>query len=350
MDPELIKKFFEGKCSPEEVHQVLLWINSEQGKQELGEDFEEFEVNKSDTAPNSQLILDKIHEEIGYKDISKTEKNTQVIRDFKSSEKKTRSRNIWKTGIAASFFVAIILSSISWFYLGQNQEEKVEKKVEPEVIYLTRQTMAGEKLTLKLQDGSSIQLNSNSKIKFPKSFSASSREVFMEGQAFFQVARDENRPFIVHSTDLITSVLGTSFAITEDVEKKVSQVAVLHGKVKVEKSSNKGSNETEELILEPMDAASFDSLKDSFKKIRVDYDRTFAWKDNVIVFHNSNFKEIQKRLENWFGVKFKLNKEIKDVRDYSGQFENQTLEDILIGLSFTFDFKFRIQDDVILIY
>src|SRR5690606_26341240 len=114
------------------------------------------------------------------------------------------------------------------------------------------------------------------------SFTGSSREVFMEGEVFFEIHRDESKPFIVHTKNLTTSVLGTSFAISEDAATQLSQVSVLTGKVKVGKYSKSGKQEATDLYLEPMEGARFDGTNKLFKKIKVEYDNAFAWKDNVI--------------------------------------------------------------------
>lgn len=98
-----------------------------------------------------------------------------------------------------------------------------------------------------------------------------------------------------------------------------------------------------------MDAASFDFKNKSLLKKRVDYDDVFAWKDNVISFKNATFKEVTSRLESWYGVEFSISEDFNAKKDYSGKFENQSLEEVLIGLSFIYDFNYKIKDNRILI-
>lgn len=344
INPELVRKFFDGKCSPEEVHQVLIWINSEEGKKQLEEDFEKFQTAGKDNPIDEKSVLDKIHkkiEQIESKSNAKEEGGIRKLGD-RSNHKWTLTQ-YWKSGIAISFLLTVVASAL-WFFSIRREENLLDSTGISQIEYLTKQTKAGEKLTLKLNDGSIIQLHSNSKIRFPKYFTGEKREVFMEGQVFFDVHRDEKHPFIVYSRGLITSVLGTSFAIEEDSTSRSSQVAVLTGQVKVGKVEQGDDEDVKELYLKPMEAASFNGTQGSFEKIKVDYDNAFAWKDNVIVFQNESFSEVIKILESWFGVGFQINKTIKNNQDYSGRFEDQTLEEILIGLSFTYDFESLLSD------
>lgn len=349
INPELVRKFFDGKCSPEEVHQVLIWINSEEGKKQLEEDFEKFQTAGNDNPIDEKSVLDKIHKKIEHiesKSNAEAKGGTRKLGDRPNH--KWRLTQYWKSGIAISFLLTIMASAL-WFISVRREESLLDSPGISKIEYLTKQTKAGEKLTLKLNDGSIIQLHSYSKIRFPKYFTGEKREVFMEGQVFFDVHRDEKHPFIVYSKGLVTSVLGTSFAIEEDSTSSSSQVAVLTGQVKVGKVEQGDDEDVKELYLKPMEAASFNGTKGSFEKVKVDYDKAFAWKDNVLVFQNASFGEVLQKLESWYGVKFTQKIRIEGFKDYSGRFDNQTLEEIMIGLSFTYDFEFDIQESQVII-
>ena len=348
INPELVRKFFDGKCTPEEVHQVLLWINSKEGVADLVEKFRDFKHETEDHHEISQSVLTKIHDRIAQDADDVVASNSNNIRKLGERKSGNRPSKNLKFGIAVSFLLTLMASAI-WLYSTKGEEKLSDKVNLAQIEYITKETVPGEKLTLKLNDGSIIRLNSNSKIRFPKIFKGNKREVFMEGEVFFDVHRDESKPFLVHSRDLITSVLGTSFAIKEDTSAQLIEVAVLTGNVKVARVADSGNNEEEELYLEPMKAASLNKSNGSFEKIKVEYDKAFAWKDNVLVFQNMNLEEILKKLENWYGVKFIQKRRIQGLKDYSGRFEDQTLEEVLIGLSFTYDFEYEIQESQIII-
>lgn len=349
MNPEALKKFFDGKASPDEVHQILIWINSQEGQKEMEgfiEGYEEqFDLCEADSKKMKQAVLQQIN-----------------IPGLANSEKKAPSIAGKKAkGIPTSFggkglkvaMVACVSLFLVWMYVLKLDVLKVssDDKLSVEVVQIIERSVPkGKKLRIKLGDGSEVHLNSESNLRFPERFSTNSREVYLEGEAFFDVKPDSLRPFIVHTNSFRTRVLGTSFSVKEMEGDPAGMVTVLTGKVQVSMQDTVAGFKVRQVDLEPMDAASFDFESKSMIKKRVDYDDVFAWKDNVISFKNATFEEITLRLERWYGVDFSISKDFNTKKDYSGKFKNQTLEEILIGLSFIYDFKFNIKDNRVIIF
>ena len=159
-------------------------------------------------------------------------KNDEILDSYENilrQSTKITNHNKAKNGsllikiLAACLVIGI---GISW-YAFQDSTYKPTENVAQEII--TKKTLKGQKLNLFLGDGTEITLNSESTIRFPKIFGEEKREVFLEGEAFFDVQTDKERPFIITSDKLQTTVLGTSFNV-----RCYISVAVLSGKVKVE--------------------------------------------------------------------------------------------------------------------
>ena len=161
---------------------------------------------------------------------------------------------------------------------------------------------------------------------------------------FYTFANLINKPFIVVSGDLQTKVLGTAFNVKAYSNDNKVQVAVLHGKVGVKVPAK------EDLILLPNESAIYSKSDSDVKKAKFDMEKEFAWKDDVIYFKNSDFDEIKNVLERWYGVKFKFNKIVKIDKDFTGKFENRSLESVLEGISFSLNFQFDIDNDTVLIF
>lgn len=348
MNPEILKKFFNGKANPDEVHQLLIWINSPDGQKELEgllEGYEEdFDLNEADSLRMKQTILQKIN-------LPKPEKieiETHSIPDKKVkgvfSSTSTKGLKVALVACVSLFLVWMYAIKLDVF------ENHAKEELTTELVnFVERSVPKGQKLKIILGDGSEVHLNTESSIRFPEKFSSDQREVFLEGEAFFDVKPDPNRPFIVHTKSLQTRVLGTSFTVKEIEGNPAGMVAVLTGKVQVSIQDAATGFDVRKVNLEPMDAASFDFKNKSLLKKRVDYDDVFAWKDNVISFKNATFKEVTSRLESWYGVEFSISEDFNAKKDYSGKFENQSLEEVLIGLSFIYDFNYKIKDNRILI-
>ena len=131
-------------------------------------------------------------------------------------------------------------------------------KPELEVVYLTKTTQRGEKATVTLSDGSTIRLNAESSVSFPRRFIGDTRAITLTGEAFFTVIRNPDKPFTVKTADLITNVLGTSFNVKAFAEDEV-QVTVTSGLVQVlSQGVSKPMNQNLQLTtLNPSEQATF---------------------------------------------------------------------------------------------
>ncbi len=234
---------------------------------------------------------------------------------------------------AASIVLLIIsgaLLYINYYSADKNEQLKTDLMIEKVV-------PRGHKLTVTLDDGSTLILNSESKIRYGEDFT-SKREVFLEGEAFFEVTKDNEKPFYIYSGDIVTMVLGTSFNIKAYPADDIVQVVVASGKVKV---SDKHQSVFEE-ILEPNEMFQLERPTGAFKKEVVDLIEHVSWKNNVIYFKDADFNEISSVLEKWYNVEFSYQK-APDIKKFNGVFKGKSLEEVLDGISFTVKFSYRIE-------
>lgn len=242
--------------------------------------------------------------------------------------------------VAASFILmSLIVQSPSWN--GFNNE----------VVYIEKVIPIGQKSIVRLADGTQVKLNAGSKMRYPQEFTDSQREVFLEGEAFFEVARDETRPFTVKSGDIETTVLGTSFNIRAYPEQDNIDVAVITGKVAVKNTSFEASGKKLESVtyLTPNDRATYNKNEKTVEKSTFIATDVISWKDNIIYFKDADFVKIRQVLEKWYGVEFVLEKEVKIEKDFSATFDNKPLSAVLEGLSFSLDFEYDIEGAVVTI-
>ena len=206
----------------------------------------------------------------------------------------------------------------------------------------------GQKLTIQLPDRTMVNLNAGSSIEYMDNLkNAKVRKVSLLGEAFFDVTKDREKPFVVHTWDFNTKVLGTSFNINA-YSKSLFSVAVLTGKVQV--SLNDSSSDEKTVLLNPTEQAVFNEKDLKFEKTNFNYYAVLGWKDGILDFKNADFNTIVRRLEIWYDVKFVLKKEINTTGDFTGRYQNKSLETILEGMKFVFDFNFKIENKTIIIY
>jgi transmembrane sensor len=239
--------------------------------------------------------------------------------------------------IAASVVILLCLSLL----LLNESGEKIQPEESEVIVYKTKKTRRGEKLTLMLPDGSKVKLNSESSLKYPASF-GDQREVHLQGEAYFEVERDTLKPFIVEAGEVRTEVLGTSFNINYSPGDSTVQIAVSSGKVAVT-----SQHVNEKFYLLPREVLTCETSK--FTKTYFDEDLLLGWKDGILSFENASIDEITSRLSAWYDVDFEVRGTVKMIRKYSGNFKNRTLRDVLEGISYSSNFEFTIQQDKVII-
>ncbi len=263
-----------------------------------------------------------------------------VIHRFESKSQ-VRSNSIWKRTLryAASL---ILITAIATWYLNINHIDDPEPHVEIPVAKIEKETQRGQKLTIYLSDGSKVVLNTNSKLIYPEQFSTEGRSVTLEGEAFFEVSKDVNRPFQVKTKDLITTALGTSFNI--NTRKEGTHVALATGKVIVSSQST-----ASEVILDPGKEAWY--IPDTEKLVTgyFDYDLVMGWKDQAIIFKKASEQEVFSTLENWYDVDIAKTNKPTSPWDYSGEFVKMDLNSVLLSISFSMDFKYTINEQKVTI-
>lgn len=247
-----------------------------------------------------------------------------------AKDNKRGSRSYWK--IAAVF---CLIAGMFWFFY--SEEAKVQEQA---VDWVEISTTYGQKRTLKLSDGTSIKLNAGSRIEFPKQFGDNSRDLILAGEAFFDVAHDENRPFIITSQGLTTKVLGTSFNIKAYQDEEEVTVGVVTGKVYIE--SGPGFSE----LLQPKEMGYYGADK-TIKKRKFDPRKEIAWTEGKLIFEKEKIPGVFKKLEKWYGVSIEINEEVELRGSYSGEYHDKSLKLVLEGIGYTSDFDFIIRDSIV---
>jgi ferric-dicitrate binding protein FerR (iron transport regulator) len=208
----------------------------------------------------------------------------------------------------------------------------------------------GQKLQITFTDGTKVKLNSDTKISYKKHFDPEKREVYLEGEAFFEVTKDSNRPFIVNTGNLSTRVLGTSFNIRAYPEEQNIQVAVSTGLVAVEDHSIVAQNpDNTSIILSPDEMADY-NIAQKYSKVRtIDIDKITSWSNGVLVFDDPTFDEVVYTLERWYGVEFKFERSKPVLKGYRVEHKNESLPKVLEGISFASRFEYEIVGNTVII-
>ncbi len=245
---------------------------------------------------------------------------------------KATSRWLYKS-IAASIAV-LISAAILWTIAGKTENTDLGLS-EVEALQVVKSNPRGQKLNFKLPDGTRVKLNAQGEIRYHKPFDQAERVVYLKGEAFFDVVRDTKRPFVVVTDPMQVRVLGTSFGVKAHPDERVSHVAVATGKVEVQTA------DSDPLMLTPYEVALVDVHSQKIEKTTMS-PRYLAWKDEVIYFDKADLGEIAITLERWFNVDVEVINLKQQTLSVSGEFKNQSLQNVLKGMSFSSGFDYEI--------
>lgn len=186
---------------------------------------------------------------------------------------------------------------------------------------------------LTLEDGTHVWINANSQLKFPIKFKDNERRVYLEGEAYFEVAHEAGRPFFVESKGNEVKVLGTHFNINAygtNVRTTLSS-----GRVQVSHSGNV-------VVLEPGEYANL--VGEQLRKGKADLEHDLSWHNNQFYFKKETIVEIASTLSKWYDIQVKFKKDVALDKVYTGNFKRDVkLSEVLEMLTYVCDLKFEFQ-------
>lgn len=209
------------------------------------------------------------------------------------------------------------------FNTSGNSIESIEGKAS--VTYNTLVVPAKLDYSVNLSDGTKIHLNSSSQLRFPSQFSGDKREIYIEGEAYLEVAKNKQKPFIVHTRNADIEVLGTSFNVNTYESENV-KTALVEGAVLLTAKSNGQS-----VKLAPGFQADYD-VKSGFKTKAFDADDVLSWKNGVYYFRNVKLRELSPLISRWFDMSLDFQTEKYNDLTISGLIEKGQLAAFLKDL------------------
>lgn len=218
----------------------------------------------------------------------------------------------------------------------QNQEELVRKE-----------NPWGQKSTVFLSDGTEVVLNSGSSLAFAKAFNGDVRKVYLEGEAFFNVAKDPLKPFIVISREISTTALGTSFNVRAYPHENKKTVSLMTGKVKVSRTDSAAAST--DVILQPGEEAYFNGIENKMSVGSFNQQEVTSWKEGIIHFRDAGAREVFDYLEKWYGVTIREANQPVKKWNYTGEFNNMDLHNVLSSIGYSMNFEFTKEEKLVTI-
>ena len=223
-------------------------------------------------------------------------------------------------------------------YIPQEKEEQNIKTDRKNRLVIPK----GKTYELKLSDGTHVWLNSDSELIYPTNFTGNTREVILRGEAFFDVAKDASKPFIVENNQMKIKVLGTSFNVSGYVSERLQNVTLVNGSVQVQIDNDSAFR------ISPSEKFLYDKEKQTTSIQVVNTDLYTAWTEGKYIFKDTRLEDILSKLQRWYDFEIiYLQEELKNRRFSIVINREDNLKDVLEVISFTSNVKLVQENNII---
>jgi len=354
---ELITKKLSGELSAGDSEEFKEFLATDADFRQQYSLFKSYWSEGQGAYTNSDLMFRKIENKINIIE--------HEVKLAAAEERKQKVFVLWRN-IAAVFLLGSCLS-LGWLFM----RGKTNAGISPSATLELTKTPSRVKSKITLSDGSIVTLNSETTLKYPTSFDGQTREVYLNGEAFFDVAKDHKHPFIVHTGKMSIRVLGTAFNVKSYANDAESETTLIRGAIEV----TLADRPSDRIILKPHDklilknnsfkkyrpnkyaAIAVDSVRTHYALTNLTYfksnDSTIietSWVNNKIVFKDENFDDLAIMMERWYGVKIKFkNNDVKAYR-FTGIFEKESITEALNALQLIENFNYKQKNETINIY
>ena len=227
-----------------------------------------------------------------------------------------------------------------------NYHQNINQNQPEPVAYHTLTVPYGKRFEVVLSDGTQVHLNAGTSLKYPVKFiNGNDRKVFLQGEAFFNVAKDAAHAFIVNTNELNVTVLGTRFNVSSYPEDAFIRTVLVEGAINLSADSQKA----EAVTLSPDHQAIWNKEDKGISVEEVDPTPYTSWVNGKIVFRHMPFKNITKKLERHYNVSIICNNEVLNNEAYTASFDTESIEEVLEAFNRNYSIRHTIKNNEIII-
>lgn len=336
-----IVNYLSGELTNKDSKILNLWLEKDVHNKLIFDQFSDIWQVSSHNKLNKEIDADKAWAEI----------QKQLL----FHDKKSRNILIYEImRIAVVFVIALFLGGLGYYFIDQ------KKELIPEPQFVEYVSPLGSRSFVKLVDGSKVWLNAGSTLKYKSSYGEDNRELQLTGEAFFEVAKNREIPFIVKTSEIDVIALGTKFNVKAYSEERTIETTLIEGSVRLESST---AIFADNLVLKPNEKAVFTKKNQPMdlvanhqqpKEIEstskpkleiiesVEPEPIISWKDQRWVINNEKLEHLAIKLERRFDVNFIFDNDVLKEYSFRGTLEDETLEQIMEAIKFSSPIKYII--------
>lgn len=301
-DWSLLARYLSGECSDEEKTELEAWITSDPENKRLVQFMKLVWNNPEARTQESDVkaLWDEVAKKAGITakpELKKISESTRFVPRTRKWPSQLHADSYRILRYAAAFFIVVTLGYLlskrsTFFPWGQPAAELETFTVE-----------RGSRDTITLSDGTRIVLDAGSNLRYPERFKEGTREIFLNGEGYFEVTSDADRPFIVHANHAVIRVLGTKFNVRAWQPDQRVTVAVAEGRVSLRAEEG---DALEKVVISKGQMSILPENGNPSEPIPVDVEKYLGWMHNEIVFEDAPLHEILFQLERWYDLQFVL--------------------------------------------
>lgn len=320
-DIKTIDRFLQGRLSGQEENKLFEWFRTPDTKESLFASYQERLDNASDELDDD--VQQRMLNHIGLK--IKEAEQARKIRKL--------SLRYRMTQIAAACI--LLFGGLGFYFLQEGRQASSEELI----VRVDR----GQKASMELPDGTLVWLNSDTKMKYNNAYNRKDRIIRLDGEAYFEVAKDRNKPFIVQVNDMEIEALGTAFNVKAYSADDDISATLMEGSVAV-------ASDNDRVLLSPNENISYNrSTHQSVKTTLYNTDLISAWRNGRIVFNGETLGEAAVMLERIYNIRIVF--ETEDIKNYTflGTIKNNSLSNVFEIMSLTVPITYAISDSSVII-
>lgn len=351
IDWQLLSKYLADECAPAEARAVDAWIEADPARQQLMNELKS--IWEASDAP-SPLAADAMDLDAEWSRLSEAmtaaEPPPTSRRQHRSNDRPARhtQRHRPPSGVPSlhkalyALLAGLLLIGSLWLGI-ERWAPAADEAAFREVI-----AERGERAAVQLVDGTNVTLNVDSRLRIPTAFDETHRTVYLEGEAYFDVATDSTRPFIVHTGDAVVNVHGTAFNVRSYPEDRRVQVAVVEGAVSLHPQASDASKRGARL--EPGQVGRLAARDTTVMTRTVDDVKTMiGWVDGRLIFENEALPEVAARLARWYNLRFDIADPALDSLRLTANLKSRSAENVLDVITASLGIEYRMHQNTVVL-
>jgi transmembrane sensor len=315
-----VKKYINNSCNPDDLKKVFSLLSTTEGERI----FRELMANRNENVTGGNMDS-----------ASKENMYARILNSISENDKRKRLPLAIRTLKYAAVISLLMTSTMVVFLISEKKAFNLFKPDRQEI-----SNPENKRVHVVLSDGTEVWLNQKSTLSYPKRFYGKTRDVKLIGEAYFEVAKDSRRPFCISSGEIKTTVLGTSFNISNHPNNRYATISLLTGRIKVEKGDSA-------IDLKPGLEIVLNKENNTNMVKGFDPEVITAWVENKILLRNCRLDSALVQISEWYNTPIILMNPGDDQHRVTSTFQNQDLGNVLNSLSYFMGFEYETRNDTI---